>query len=72
MIRSVAETCVWVGIVYLVERRRLKKSNGLTRWTAIFLLLLSGLVWQTLINHVDVPRPYSWLDALLGPLVPVS
>lgn len=64
-------TCIWIVGVYLLERRRLKKTNAATRWTAVGLLLVSGIVWQALIQNVGIPTPYSLLEALLGPFVPV-
>ncbi|RAU94039.1 hypothetical protein [Paenibacillus sp. YN15] len=71
MILTIVETCIWIGMIYLLERRRLKKTNAVTRWTAVGLLLASGIVWQALVENTGISRPYEWIDALLGPMVPV-
>lgn len=68
---SIAFTLVWICILYLIERRKLKQSNALTRWAAVALLLVSGLVWQALMQNINIPRPYNWLEAVLGSWVPV-
>lgn len=68
---SIVVTLVWIGIVYLLERKKLKKSNAMTRWAAIVLLLTSGVVWMALMQNINIPRPYNWLEAILGAWVPV-
>ncbi|MDF2934772.1 MAG: hypothetical protein K0Q90_145 [Paenibacillaceae bacterium] len=71
MIMVIAETCIWLGIIYLLERRKLKQANAATRWMAIALLLVSGVVWQALVQNTGISRPYEWMNTLLSPLVPV-
>jgi hypothetical protein len=61
-----------IGIVYLLERKKLKQTNAMTRWAAVALLLISGLVWLALLQNINIPRPYNWLEAVLGNWVPVS
>ncbi len=67
----IVQTLVMIGIVYLLERKKLKQTNALTRWAAVALLLISGLVWQMLLQNFNIPRPYNWLEAVLGSWVPV-
>ncbi|MFM9328664.1 hypothetical protein [Paenibacillus mesotrionivorans] len=69
---SIAQTLVMIGIVYLLERKKLKQTNAMTRWAAVALLLISGLVWLALLQNINIPRPYNWLEAVLGNWVPVS
>ena len=54
---SIAETLVMIGIVYLLERKTLKQTNAMTRWAAVALLLISGLVWMALLQNINIPRP---------------
>lgn len=68
---AIIQTLVWISVVYLVERKTLKKTNALTRWAAVALLVVSGLVWQGLLRNINIPRPYTWLEAVLGPWIPV-
>lgn len=68
---SIAETLVMIGIVYLLERKKLKQTNAMTRWAAVALLLISGLVWLALLQNINIPRPYNWLEAVLRNWVPV-
>jgi hypothetical protein len=68
---SLVQTLVMIGIVYLLERKKLKQTNALTRWAAIALLLISGLVWLALLQNINISRPYNWLEAVLGSWVPV-
>jgi hypothetical protein len=60
-----------IGIVYLLERKKLKQTNAMTRWAAVVLLLISGLVWVGLLQNINISRPYNWLEAVLGSWVPV-
>lgn len=68
---AIVQTLVWISMVYLVERKALKKTNALTRWAAVALLVVSGLVWQALLRNINIPRPYTWLEAVLEPWAPV-
>lgn len=71
MIKSIVYTCFWLTIVYLIERPILKKHR-LTHYTALVLLLASGMLWVVFVTNKNLPHPSQWFYKFLSPFVPVQ
>lgn len=71
MFLNIMSTIVFVSVVLLVELPGLKKSNLITRWLSIGILLVSGMLWLFLQLSVNVPRPAEWLSMIFSPWSPV-
>ncbi|WP_438444654.1 hypothetical protein [Gorillibacterium sp. sgz5001074] len=71
MIMILSVTFLFLLVLYLLQRPALKKTNRLTHWMSILLLLGSGALWVYLRLTIEIPRPVDWLSQALSPFVPV-
>lgn len=72
MMQIVSFTFLGLAVIYLLQRPALKKTNRITRWMSILLLLGSGALWVYLRLTIEIPRPADWLSQMMNPFVPIA